>query len=86
MNLQFNTFMKNKTAIKIAADYFGTDVKFATVMRVTPQAIGKWKRSKAPSKRCIDIEKKTNGTVTRYELRPDIFGNSPDNLDCSESQ
>lgn len=27
---------------------------------------------------CLPIERATNGAVTRYDLRPDIFGEAPD--------
>lgn len=31
-----------------------------------------------PPRYCIPIEEVTGGAVTRYELRPDIFGVGPD--------
>lgn len=31
----------------------------------------------APPEFCISIENATNGVVTRYDLRPDIFGHAP---------
>ena len=69
--------MKNKTAIQKVIEFFGTDVQLAEAMNVTPQAVGKWKRLKVPAERCLEIETKTNGSVTRYELRPDVFGLEP---------
>lgn len=30
-----------------------------------------------PGEHCIPIETATNGKVTRYDLRPDIFGDGP---------
>lgn len=30
-----------------------------------------------PASRCIAIERVTDGAVTRYELRPDVFGEAP---------
>lgn len=35
-----------------------------------------WLRNKVPSERCIDIERATEGQVSRYELRPDVFGDA----------
>lgn len=31
-----------------------------------------------PPRLCLPIEQATGGKVTRYELRPDIFGSQPD--------
>lgn len=33
-----------------------------------------WLRANVPAERCADIEAATNGKVTRYQLRPDVFG------------
>lgn len=55
-------------AIKLAggltpvAKYFG----------VTPQAIYKWEV--IPATRCIQMETLLEGRMTRYEMRPDVFG------------
>lgn len=42
------------------------------------QAVQKWltKRS-VPADRCVAIEQVTGGEVTRYQLRPDVFGEAP---------
>jgi len=37
-------------------------------------------RRPLPSKHCIKIEQLTNSQITRYELRPDVFGKSPVNI------
>lgn len=41
--------------------------------------ISSWvcKRRPIPPSHCREIENLTNGSVTRYELRPDIFGSCP---------
>jgi DNA-binding transcriptional regulator YdaS (Cro superfamily) len=39
------------------------------------QAIYKWEKSgRIPAEYCRTLERATNGQVTRYELRPDVFG------------
>ena len=39
------------------------------------QAVDRWRRTgKVPAHHCIPIEVATKGAVTRYELRPDVFG------------
>lgn len=44
---------------------------------VTPQAVNKWLDGQVPAARCIAVELATQGKVTRYELRPDVFGTKP---------
>lgn len=36
-----------------------------------------WRGRRVPAERCLAIEQATGGAVTRYELRPDIFGQAP---------
>lgn len=47
---------------------------------ITPQAVFKWTQAgvMVPAERCMSIEIATSGRVTRYELRPDVFGTAPD--------
>lgn len=41
---------------------------------LTPQAVGAWCRSgRVPAERVLDIERATNGQVTRHQLRPDLY-------------
>lgn len=52
-----------------------------TDLAVRQQYIWKWLRSESfvpPAEHCRAIEDITNGEVTRYDLRPDVFGTSPD--------
>jgi DNA-binding transcriptional regulator YdaS (Cro superfamily) len=41
--------------------------------RITPQAISQWKR--VPPERCLEVERVSG--VSRYELRPDVYGPEP---------
>lgn len=36
-----------------------------------------WLNSRVPAERCQAIEDVTAGEVTRYQLRPDVFGDAP---------
>lgn len=36
-----------------------------------------WLKNTPPANRCLAIEAATNGAVTRYELRPDVYGEPP---------
>jgi hypothetical protein len=43
---------------------------------ILPWAVSKWRR-RVPADRVLKLEELTGGRVTRYELRPDIYGESP---------
>ncbi|MEQ8511209.1 MAG: YdaS family helix-turn-helix protein [Algiphilus sp.] len=53
-------------------------VRIADTCGVTPGAVTHWANGTraVPAKRCRDLEQATDGRVTRYEQRPDVFGNS----------
>jgi len=53
-----------------------TKRKVAEICGISPPALSYWKR--VPSEHCIDLEVASEGAVTRYEMRPDVFGVSPD--------
>ena len=40
---------------------------------------------KVPARLCLPIERATGGAVTRYDLRPDIFGEAPDGAPLREA-
>jgi len=67
------------TVIARAIDEAGGLTELARKINVeTPQVIVNWRnRGRVPAERCIDIEAATEGKVTRYELRPDVFGDPP---------
>lgn len=66
----------NSNPITKAIDLVGLQ-PLASACGVTYQAVRKWERTRAPSERCREIEAATGGKVTRYELRPDVFGETP---------
>ncbi len=58
--------------IKAAINLFGSQKNLANKLGLKPQNLQVWisgKRS-IPPKRCVQIEKLTNGAVTRKDLRP----------------
>ena len=67
------------TPIELAIESVGTQVELAAAISVTPQAVSGWVNGKrpVPAERCIAIEEATGGNVTRYDLRPDVFGEAP---------
>ncbi|MGH8651331.1 MAG: transcriptional regulator [Gammaproteobacteria bacterium] len=43
-----------------------------------PQAVQQWTAAgRVPPDRCLAVEHATEGKVSRYELRPDVFGTRP---------
>lgn len=65
------------SAIQKAIDAVGTQAELARRLNVTDMAISQWKKRGVPPERCIPIEDATDRAVTRYELRPDVFGSAP---------
>lgn len=64
-----------KSFISKAAEIVGGISSLASICEVSPPAVFKWiEKNRAPADRCIQIEKATKGQVTRYQLRPDVFG------------
>jgi DNA-binding transcriptional regulator YdaS (Cro superfamily) len=58
-----------------AIEHFGGVGKFADEIGVRQNVVSNWKlRGQVPAERCLAIEEATHGEVTRYDLRPDVFG------------
>lgn len=66
-------------AICKAVDILGGNVGLAEVIDVHPSFISQMVtgRRKVPCGYCLAIEHATRGAVTRYQLRPDVFGETP---------
>lgn len=66
-----------KTPLHIAVELAGGQSALARMIGVRQGYIWKWLQSGMPSpKYCLAIERVTFGKVTRYQLRPDVFGTS----------
>lgn len=53
----------------------------ADLCGITVQAVYKWENAgRIPAEHCRAIEESTNGQVTRYDLRPDVFGENPNHI------
>lgn len=64
--------MTQEEALLKAIEACTSAAELARRLGVTDQAINQWKV--APAARVIDIETATGKKVTRFQLRPDIFG------------
>jgi DNA-binding transcriptional regulator YdaS (Cro superfamily) len=61
--------------VKAAIKSFGTQTALADALGIERSAISQWKQ--VPATRVLEIEEKTGGTVSRHEMRPDVFGPPP---------
>ena len=61
-------------AAKDAVKALGGARKVAERFGLSVQAVHKW--HKVPAQRVLDVERALAGTITRYEMRPDIFEES----------
>lgn len=69
-----NNVAMYKVAIEKAIETVGTQSELARKIGVFPQQVQKWfSTGLIPPNRVLAVEKATNGQVTRYELRPDIY-------------
>jgi len=67
-----------ETGIQKAVRLAGSQTALARKLQVKPQAVQKWvAQGYAPGERCRAIEEELGGEVSRYELNPDVFGDSP---------
>lgn len=58
-----------------AISILGGVSRTAETLGVVQGAVSNWlARKSVPASRCLVIEQATNGAVTRYDLRPDVFG------------
>ena len=70
--------MNNLSSIDRAIAALGSQQALADALGIRSPSISEWKDRGVPPGRCIPIEQATGGAVTRYELRPDVFGDAPE--------
>ena len=56
---------------------YGSLARYAAELGISSEAVRKWELSRVPAERCLEIERMTQGAITVYELRPDVFGPAP---------
>lgn len=65
-------------ALRKAVELAGGVTALADKLGVGQSVVSNWlMRESIPPQRCVEIETAVQGAVTRYELRPDIFGTAP---------
>lgn len=70
---------KPTESLDAAIEFFGTQLALAEKLGIKSPSITEWRaRGKVPVARCLEIELATSGAVTRYDLRPDVFGPAPE--------
>lgn len=64
-------------ALSKAIDIAGGVTALASKLGTYQSKVSNWKaRGGVPAKWCLAIEQATDGAITRYDLRPDVFGAS----------
>lgn len=73
------------TPLDRAIAHLGSQRALADALHIRSPSISEWRAKlqegnpkAVPADRCLPIERATGGAVTRYDLRPDIFGEAPD--------
>ena len=62
------------SGLEQAVEFFNGPAKMARALKVTPPTLTQWRGGARPIPldRAMQIERLTNGAVTREELRPDV--------------
>jgi DNA-binding transcriptional regulator YdaS (Cro superfamily) len=65
--------MDSQSVFERVVACFESQSELARKLGITAQSLGQWKRQ-IPANRVLEIERLTESRVTRYEMRPDVFG------------
>lgn len=69
----------NQSPLEKAIELAGGVGNVARTFGISQVAIHKWRlRGKVPAERVLELEAATDGKITRYQLRPDVFGGAPE--------
>lgn len=75
---RFVLFLRAMNPLRIAIQHLGSQARLARALNVRQSAVANWLSRGTPAERCRQIEDVTGGVVSRYDLRPDVFGASPE--------
>lgn len=69
-----NTFLDSESALIKLIEIVGGQSALAKKLKIKQPSVAKWKRrGRAPSSRIVELERLSNGAITRHEFRPDIY-------------
>lgn len=78
---------RDMDALTRAIESAGGVGKLASAIGLKQNVVGNWRlRGQVPAQHCIAIETATDGTVTRHDLRPDVFGAPAANDDARKGK
>ncbi len=63
--------------MQVAIEAAGSQEKLAALLGTTQPTISRWKTRRVPACHVLSVERITGGKVTRYQLRPDLYGVAP---------
>lgn len=63
--------------LKKACEIMGGQAALGRALGRSQSTVWNWLQRGIPSDECPAVEAATNGAVTRYDLRPDVFGPPP---------
>lgn len=76
--------MHDTNPLEVAIRTLGSQQALADALGIKSPSITEWRtRERIPAERCIAIETATGGAVTRYDLRPDLFGSPAPKQDAA---
>ena len=79
-------YTRGMSPIRTAIDAVGSQSALAALLGVRQPTVSEWLRGErpVPIERCVDIERVTDGAVTRRDLRPDDWHRIWPELDQAE--
>lgn len=71
--------------LKRACDLVGGQAALGRKIGRKQSTVWNWLKRGIPADDCPAIETATEGQVTRYDLRPDVFGEAPKGVQAGEA-
>ena len=68
-----------KSSLEKAIEIVGSQAALARTLKVSDEAVRKWRRKRIPAERVLQIEAATGGRVDRHDLRPDLYPEETNN-------
>lgn len=79
MALSSESERRMRAATEKAIELLGGPAAAGRLFGISRVAVHMWQqRGKVPAERVLEVERATEGAVSRYQLRPDVFGKRAD--------